>query len=75
MKVLRICEQGVFDNLAFNSLEELRDYLRELHSYGVSCDEDAESINNLSLDELCDVFEWSYQIVSDEEAEPYTNNI
>ena len=48
MKVLRKCEQGVYEDMLFNSLEELRDYLRELHSYTANSEEDEESINKMS---------------------------
>lgn len=69
MRVLRKCEQGVYDDMLFNSLEELRDYLRELHSYNVNSEEEAESINSMSLEDICDFFEWSYEFISEEEAE------
>lgn len=69
MKVLRKCEQGVYEDMLFNSLEELRDYLRELHSYSANSQEDEESINNMSLEAICDLFEWSYEFISEEEAE------
>lgn len=71
MKVLRIDNQTE-DRTVFNNLEELRLALRDFHSLEWNEDDDNnKSIDSLSLQDLCDHGDWSYEIISDEDAKQY----
>ena len=71
MKVLRIDNQTE-DRTVFNNLEELRLALRDFHSLEWNeNDDNNKSIDSLSLQDLCDHGDWSYEIISDEDAKQY----
>ena len=71
MKVLRIDNQTE-DRTVFNNLEELRLALRDFHSLEWNEDDDNNrSIDSLSLQDLCDHGDWSYEIISDKNAKQY----
>ena len=71
MKVLRIDNQTE-DRTVFNNLEELRLALRDFHSLEWNEDDDnCKSIDSLSLQDLCDHGDWSYEIISDKDAKQY----
>lgn len=71
MKVLRIDNQTE-DRTVFNNLEELRLALRDFHSLEWNEDDDNnKNIDSLSLQDLCDHGDWSYEIISDKDAKQY----
>ena len=76
MKILRIDSQGVFDDRVYDSLEDLRLQLCGYHSWdwqiGIDKnDKDYIDIYSLSLIDIMDHGEWSYQIITNEEAKQY----
>jgi len=76
MKVLRIDNQCRDNETVYNSLEELRLQLCDFHSVDwQECldenDPGYKDIYSLSLDEICSHGDWSYKIISNQEAKKY----
>ena len=77
MKVLRIDNQGVLEGRVYETLEDLRYQLCDFHSvdWQVELDENDEEyidIYSLTLEEIMYHGDWSYQMITDEEAnEPH----
>jgi hypothetical protein len=67
MKVVRIDLQGACEPMEFESKKALREYLIDFHlqdyheedEYGV---EDIKLIKSFSLDQICDYFDWGYEL-------------
>jgi len=75
MKVLRICRQGG-DVSVYDSKEQLRRGLIDLHMDDILSDEETdktyiEKYKKWSLDQICNMFDWSYEIITDKEAKQY----
>ena len=69
MKVLRICRQGG-DVSVYDSKEQLRRGLIDLHMDDILSDEETdktyiEKYKKWSLDQICNMFDWSYEIITD----------
>lgn len=76
MKVLRIDNQGVLNDAVYKNLEDLRQELCHYHSIdwqiGIEKDDkDFIDIHSLTLDEIMDHGEWSYEWITEEEAKQY----
>ena len=70
MKVLRLDNQGAWDDMVFDNLGELRDYLCSLHADDCE-EEDREALLKYTLDEILCYGAWSYRLITDKEAEEY----
>jgi hypothetical protein len=75
MKVLRIDRQ-TNDRTVFNNLEELRLALCDFHSidWQENVDENDKGYKNiysLSLQEICDHGDWSFELISNKDAKQY----
>ena len=86
MKILRICLQGG-ENQLFDSKEDLRQSLIGLHwddvensysqMWGFTKQEQKEKMKvfeTVSLNELCDHFDWDYEEITDEQAKKLNND-
>ena len=74
MKVLRIDNQGVLNNAVFKNLEDLRQQLCDYHSIdweGVDKNNNDIDIFTLTLEQIMDHGEWSYEWITEEEAKQY----
>ena len=71
MKVLRIDRQGAFNYQIYDNKKELRDQLIYLHTKDMANDDDREALKKWSLDEICEMFDWDYEILTNKEAEYY----
>jgi len=74
MKVLRIDNQGVLNNAVFKNLEDLRQQLCDYHSIdweGVDNNNNDIDIHTLTLDQIMDHGEWSYEWITEEQAKQY----
>lgn len=76
MKVLRIDNQGALNNAVYKNLEDLRQDLCSYHSIdwqeGIEKnDKDYIDIYSLSLNEIMDNGEWSYEWITNKQAEEY----
>ena len=74
MKILRIDNQGCCNYAVFGCLEDLRQQLCEFHSIDYEGD-DEQSIFDWTLDVILDWGDWSYEIISDEEADDILKEI
>ena len=75
MKVLRIDLQ-TSDESVFDNKEQLRKYLIDLHMDDILSDEETdetyvEKYKKWSLDEICNMFDWDYKVISNKEAKQY----
>ncbi len=68
MKILRIDNQGAFNDSVYDNKKELREALIDLHQPDMANDEDREALNKWSLNEVCEMFDWDYKEITDEEA-------
>lgn len=72
-KILRICKQG--GNVeVFEDKEDLRTSLIDLHMDEVTADDEfttkmLQQHKSSTLDELCNMFDWEYIEITDEEAQ------
>jgi hypothetical protein len=76
MKVLRIDNQGISNNAVYKDLESLRKQLCDYHSidWQEGIEEDSEDyidIYSLSLEEILEHGDWSYQYITNTEAKQY----
>ena len=72
MKVLRICRQGG-DVSVYDSKEQLRKGLIDLHMDDIVADEETDETyvkkyKKWSLDQICNMFDWSYKVISNKKA-------
>ncbi len=68
MKILRIDNQGVCEERIYDSLEDLRLQLISFHSIdweGEKEDGTPKDINALTLEDICDYGDWSYEILEE----------
>ena len=70
MKVLRLDLQGAWDEMVFDTLEDLREYLCYLHASDCE-EEDREALLKYTLDEILCYGDWDYRLITDKEAEKY----
>ena len=75
MKVLRIDLQ-TSDESVFVNKEQLRKYLIDLHMDDILSDEETdetyvEKYKKWSLDQICNMFDWDYKVISNKEAKQY----
>jgi len=76
MKVLRIDNQGVLNDAVFKNLEDLREQLCDFHSidWQEGIDEDDEDyidIYSLTLEDIMELGDWSYMMITDKDANEY----
>ena len=71
MKILRIDNQGAFNDSVYDNKKELREALIDLHQPDISNDEDREALKKWSLNEVCEMFDWDYKIITNKQAEQY----
>ena len=67
-KVLRIDLQGNWNYQVYEDKEDLRTCLIDLHETDMDNEEDKETLKTMPLDEICEMFMWDYEIITDEEA-------
>tara|TARA_R100000988_G_C3976588_1_gene154503 strand:- start:669 stop:953 length:285 start_codon:yes stop_codon:yes gene_type:complete len=80
-KILRIDLQGSWNNRIYDSKEDLRKQLIDLHyvdvescygeDYGFTETEQKQKMKEykkISLDEICSIGDWDYEIISDKQA-------
>ena len=70
-KILRIDRQGAFDYRIYDNKKELRDQLIDLHTNDMANDDDKEALKKWSLDEICEMFDWDYETLTNKEAQQY----
>ena len=69
-KILRIDNQGCCERRIYDSKKDLRDSLIDFHL--TDCEEeDEKGLKKCSLNEICSYGDWSYELISDEEAKKY----
>ena len=71
MKVLRIDRQGAFDYQIYDNKKELRKALIDLHQPDMANDQDREALKKWSLNEVCEMFDWDYETLTDKQATQY----
>ena len=71
MKVLRIDRQGAFDYQVYDNKKELRKALIDLHQQDMVNDQDRKALKKWSLNEICEMFDWDYEIITNKEATQY----
>ena len=71
MKVLRIDRQSAFNYQIYDNKKELRDQLIDLHTNDMANDDDREALKKWSLDEICEMFDWDYETLTNKEAQQY----
>tara|TARA_R110002126_G_scaffold69093_4_gene174805 strand:- start:284 stop:502 length:219 start_codon:yes stop_codon:yes gene_type:complete len=71
MKVLRIDRQGAFYDSVYDSKKELREALIYLHQPDMANDKDREALKKWSLTEICEMFDWDYEIITNKQAKQY----
>ena len=69
MKILRIDNQGAFNGSVYNSKKELRETLIDLHQTDMANDEDRKALKKWSLNEVCEMFDWDYETITNKQAE------
>tara|TARA_R100000808_G_C2121737_1_gene132917 strand:+ start:272 stop:496 length:225 start_codon:yes stop_codon:yes gene_type:complete len=67
-KVLRIDLQGSWNYQVYEDKEDLRTALIDIHETDMDNEEDKETLKTMPLDEICEMFMWDYEIITDEEA-------
>tara|TARA_R110000796_G_scaffold227463_1_gene344237 strand:- start:280 stop:513 length:234 start_codon:yes stop_codon:yes gene_type:complete len=77
MKILRICRQS-WGETVFEDKEDLRTSLIDLHMDEVTADEEftpkmLQQHKSSTLDELCNMFDWDYEEITDEKALKYND--
>ena len=68
MKILRIDNQGAFNDSVYNSKKELREALIDLHQTDMANDKDRKALKKWSLNEVCEMFDWDYETITDKQA-------
>ena len=71
MKILRIDRQGAFDDCIYDNKKELREALIYLHQPDMANDQDREALKKWSLNEVCEMFDWDYEIITNKQATQY----
>lgn len=71
MKILRIDRQGAFDYQIYDNKKELKEALIDLHQLDMANDKDREALKKWSLNEVCEMFDWDYETITDKQAEEY----
>ena len=71
MKILRIDRQGAFDYQIYDNKKELKEALIDLHQPDMANDKDREALKKWSLNEVCEMFDWDYQTITDKQATQY----
>ncbi len=71
MKILRIDRQGAFDYQIYDNKKELKEALIDLHQIDMANDKDRETLKKWSLNEVCEMFDWDYETITDKQAEEY----
>ena len=76
MKILRIDRQGAFNDSVYDDKEDLRTCLIDLHMDDMLADEYTdkkyiEKYKKWSLDIVCNMFDWDYEIITNKQAEQY----
>ena len=71
MKVLRIDRQGAFDYQIYDNKKELRESLIDLHQPDMANDQDRKALKKWSLNEVCEMFDWDYEIITNKQATQY----
>ena len=70
-KILRIDLQGSWNNQVYEDKEDFRTALIDLHETDMDNEKDKETLKTMPLDEICEMFMWDYQIITDKEAKEY----
>jgi len=71
MKILRIDNQGAFDYQIYDNKKELREALIDLHQPDMANDQDREALKKWSLNEVCEMFDWDYETITNKQATQY----
>ena len=71
MKILRIDNQGAFSDSVYDNKKQLRESLIYLHQPDMVNDQDREALKKWSLNEVCEMFDWDYKIITNKQAEQY----
>jgi hypothetical protein len=71
MKILRIDNQGAFNDRVYNSKKELKEQLIDFHQTDMDNNKDREALKKWSLTEVCEMFDWDYQIITNKESKQY----
>ena len=71
MKVLRIDRQSAFDYQIYDNKKELKKALIDLHQPDMANDQDREALKKWSLNEVCEMFDWDYETITDKQAKKY----
>ena len=71
MKVLRIDRQSAFDYQIYDNEKELKEELIALHQPDMANDEDRKALKKWSLNEVCEMFDWDYEIITNKQAKKY----
>lgn len=78
MKILRICRQS-WEKDIFDNKEQLRATLIDLHEDDVLNDDEFTPLmlkrhKESTLDELCSMYDWDYEEITDEQARKLNND-
>ncbi len=78
MKILRICRQTSEEDI-FDDKEQLRQSLIDLHEDDVLGDDEFTPLmlkrhKESTLDELCSMYDWDYEEITDEQARELNND-
>ena len=71
MKILRIDRQGAFDYQIYDNKKELKEALIDLHQPDMANDKDRETLKKWSLNEVCEMFDWDYETITNKQATQY----
>tara|TARA_R100001510_G_C7455408_1_gene78365 strand:+ start:220 stop:441 length:222 start_codon:yes stop_codon:yes gene_type:complete len=70
-KILRIDLQGSWDDRVYEDKEDFRTALIDMHETDMDNEEDKKTLKTMPLDEICEMFMWDYETITDEQAEYY----
>ena len=70
-KILRIDLQGSWDDRVYKDKEDFRTALIDMHETDMDNEEDKKTLKTMPLDEICEMFMWDYETITDEQAEYY----
>ena len=70
-KILRIDLQGSWDDRVYEDKEDFRTALIDMHETDMDNEEDKKTLKTMPLDEICEMFMWGYETITDEQAEYY----
>ena len=72
-KILRIDLQGSWNNQVYEDKEDFRTALIDLHETDMDNEKDKETLKTMPLDEICEMFMWDYETITDEQAKEVNN--